>query len=183
MTLPDITPFCSVHPVVTYLFQSYTEGELKQIVSALVGRKSRRDSQEESEEGRSGTWSARDRQGRRTKRAREGRGPCSLHEKYWTVSELGLGYESDETVVFRYCSGKCVARRRNYDIILEHLHRGGQLDESSTCRERKGRGKKNKARYSPCCRPTRYEKDISFLGNNNIFYTIPDVSAKECGCV
>lgn len=172
----------------TYLFQSFTEGELKQIVGALVDRKSHVASQEDlwgEDDALSQTWSIEERLGRRTKRARRVSTPCSLHEVRRTVTELGLGYESDETVVFRYCSGKCAARRRNYDIILEYLHKGGQLEESSGGQDRRGRGRsrKDKARYSPCCRPTRYEKDISFLGNNNIFYTIPDVSARECGCV
>ncbi|XP_048111238.1 glial cell line-derived neurotrophic factor [Alosa alosa] len=169
----------------TYLFQSFTEGELKQIVSALVDRKSRQDGQEQEDDARSsgGPWSSEDRQSRRTKRARKDQRPCALREVHRTVSELGLGYESDEMVVFRYCSGRCTARRRHYDMVLEHMQRAGQLDDISTSRERKGRGRKDKARYSPCCRPTRYEKDMSFFGNNNIFYTIPDVSARECGCV
>ncbi|XP_062411290.1 glial cell line-derived neurotrophic factor [Sardina pilchardus] len=164
----------------TYLFQSFTEGELKQIVGALVDRKSRReDGQEQEDDARSGAWSSEDRQSRRTKRARRDQRPCGLREVHRTVSELGLGYESDEMVVFRYCSGKCTARRRHYDMVLEHMQRAGQLDDLNT----RGRGRKDKARYSPCCRPTRYEKDMSFLSNNNIFYTIPEVSARECGCV
>uniref|UniRef100_A0A671NMF1 TGF-beta family profile domain-containing protein n=1 Tax=Sinocyclocheilus anshuiensis TaxID=1608454 RepID=A0A671NMF1_9TELE len=106
--------------------------------------------------------------GRRTKRARKGPKPCSLHEIELTVSELGLGYESDETVRFRYCSGKCIHERRNYDI-----------------KGRRGRdnGKKDKARYAPCCRPTKFEKKMSFFDNKDKFYTIQNVSARACGCV
>lgn len=187
LTLSDklpIMPFFSLHPAVTYLFQSFTEGELKQIVSALVDQKIRQDGLEEADEDRGGgLWSSEDRMGRRTKRARKDQRPCALREVHRTVSELGLGYESDEIVVFRYCSGKCTARRRHYDMVLEHMQRAGQLDEGSSSREKRGKSRRDKARYSPCCRPTRYEKDMSFLGNNNIFYTIPDVSARECGCV
>ncbi|XP_063076516.1 neurturin [Engraulis encrasicolus] len=173
----------------SYLFQSFTEGELKQIVGALVDRKSqRRESAEDSAEddevqGGTAGWSTEDRQGRRTKRAHKGKKGCSLQEVRRTVTELGLGYESDETVVFRYCSGRCTTQRRNYDIILEHLQKGRQLDESSVSLERKARARRDKARYSPCCRPTRYENSMSFLDNKNQFYTIPYVSARECGCV
>uniref|UniRef100_A0A671L8V6 TGF-beta family profile domain-containing protein n=1 Tax=Sinocyclocheilus anshuiensis TaxID=1608454 RepID=A0A671L8V6_9TELE len=99
--------------------------------------------------------------GRRTKRARKGPKPCSLHEIELTVSELGLGYESDETVSFRYCSGKCIHERR-----------------------RRGRDnvKKDKARNAPCCRPTKFEKKMSFFDNKDRFYTIQNVSARACGC-
>ncbi|KFW00753.1 Neurturin, partial [Eurypyga helias] len=43
--------------------------------------------------------------GGRRKRARARHKPCALKELEVSVSELGLGYESDETVLFRYCSG------------------------------------------------------------------------------
>lgn len=119
--------------------------------------------------------------GRRTKRARKGPKPCSLHEIELTVSELGLGYESDETVRFRYCSGKCTHERRNYDFVMEHM----QLNNGSSEKGRRGRdnGKKDKARYTPCCRPIKFEKKMSFFDNNDKFYTIQNVSARACGCV
>lgn len=120
---------------------------------------------EESQEGQES-------QTKRTKRAKRRLKPCALRELQVTVSELGLGYVSDETLVFRYCSGKCTARRRNYDITLEHLRRTGVI--------RKGR--KKKVRYSPCCRPITYEKDISFLDNNARYHTLQEVSARQCGC-
>lgn len=119
--------------------------------------------------------------GRRTKRARKGPKPCSLHEIELTVSELGLGYESDETVRFRYCSGKCIHERRNYDFVMEHM----QLNNGSSEKGRRGRDnvKKDKARYAPCCRPTKFEKKMSFFDNKDRFYTIQNVSARACGCV
>ncbi|XP_039504770.1 uncharacterized protein LOC120460973 [Pimephales promelas] len=150
----------------SYLFQSFTEGELKKVIATLVDRKERR---------------MRTETGRRTKRARKGPKPCSLHEVELTVSELGLGYESDETVRFRYCSGKCIHERRNYDFVMEHM----QLNNGSSEKGRRGRenGKKDKARYTPCCRPTRFEKKMSFFDNKDRFYTIQNVSARACGCV
>ncbi|KAK7159853.1 hypothetical protein R3I94_006018 [Phoxinus phoxinus] len=150
----------------SYLFQSFTEGELKKVIATLVDRKERR---------------IRTETGRRTKRARKGPKPCSLHDLELTVSELGLGYESDETVRFRYCSGKCIRERHNYDFVMEHM----QLNNGSSEKGRRGRenGKKDKARYTPCCRPTKFEKKISFFDNKNEFYTIQNVSARACGCV
>ncbi|XP_026061311.1 persephin [Carassius auratus] len=144
----------------SYLFQSFTEGELRKVIATLVEQKERMI---------------------RTKRARKGPKPCSLHEIELTVSELGLGYESDETVRFRYCSGKCIHERRNYDFVMEHM----QLNNGSSERGRRGRenGKKDKARYTPCCRPTKFEKKMSFFDNKDRFYTIQNVSARACGCV
>ncbi len=153
-------------PLVSYLFQSFTEGELKKVIATLVDRKERR---------------IRTETGRRTKRARKGPKPCSLHKIELMVSELGLGYESDETVRFRYCSGNCIHERRNYDFVMEHM----QLNNGSSEKGRRGRdnGKKDKARYTPCCRPTKFEKKMSFFDNKGRFSTIQNVSARACGCV
>ncbi|MBN3306135.1 NRTN protein, partial [Amia calva] len=107
---------------------------------------------------------------KRTKRAKKGLKPCSLKEVEVSVSELGLGFDGDETLMFRYCSGKCTAARRNYDLTLEHM-------------KKQGRVKKGKARHKPCCRPTSYDEDFSFLDNNNKYHTIREVSARKCGCV
>ncbi|XP_052390345.1 uncharacterized protein LOC127938017 [Carassius gibelio] len=149
----------------SYLFQSFTESELKKVIATLVDRKERR---------------IRAETGRRTKRERKDPKPCSLHEIEVRVSELGLGYGSDETVRFRYCSGKCIHERRNYDIVMEKM----QLYKSSSEKGRQGRdnGKKDKARYAPCCRPTKFEKKMSFFDKDK-FYTIQNVSARACGCV
>ncbi|XP_061879858.1 neurturin-like [Entelurus aequoreus] len=140
------------------MFQSFTEGELQHMVGTLMDRKQ---------------WKNRSQsQTRRTKRARRAK-PCSLRELELTVSELGLGYDSDETVVLRYCSGKCTAQRRNYDITMEHMMRTGF----------KKRGRKDKVGNGPCCRPTAFEKDFSFLDNRSRYHSIQNISAKHCGCV
>ncbi|XP_016091270.1 neurturin [Sinocyclocheilus grahami] len=139
------------------IFQSFTEGELKQVIGTLVDRKARRDAQ----------------QSKRTKRAKKRAKPCSLREVEVTVSQLGLGYVSDETIVFHYCSGKCTTSRKNYDLTLAFMKRSRLLTKY----------KKDKARHSPCCRPTAYEEDISFLDNFNKYHTIQEFSAKACGCI
>ncbi|CAL8279313.1 unnamed protein product [Lota lota] len=142
------------------LFQSFTEGELQQVVGTLLDRKHQRSRRLEQN------------QARRTKRARRPK-PCSLREVELTVSELGLGYESDETLLFRYCSGKCMDHRRNYDITLERMRRTGFSKK----------GRKDKVSNGPCCRPIAYEEDMSFLDNNSRYHTIQEVSAQACGCV
>ncbi|MBN3317101.1 NRTN protein, partial [Atractosteus spatula] len=143
----------------SYLLQSYTEGEVKQLISALVDRSGQEDSRLDLSLSK------------RTKRARKGLlKPCSLKELEVSVSQLGLGYEGDEILLFRYCSGRCQEARRNYDLTLEHM-------------KKQGRVKKGKARHKPCCRPTEYDDDISFLDNGNKYHTIREVSARKCGCV
>ncbi|KAK1790084.1 hypothetical protein P4O66_002390 [Electrophorus voltai] len=149
---------------VSYLFQSFTEGKVQRVIGTLVER-----------QGVSAS-----RRGRRTRRARKEPRACSLHEVQLTVTELGLGYDSDETVSFRYCSGWCDGRRRNYDLVMEHV----RLGEASRRRaRRRGRAKAEPAHHGPCCRPIKYEKKMSFFDNNERFFTIKNVSAKECGCV
>uniref|UniRef100_A0A8C4SVK1 Neurturin n=1 Tax=Erpetoichthys calabaricus TaxID=27687 RepID=A0A8C4SVK1_ERPCA len=143
---------------VTALLQSYTEGDVQQLISSLIDRH-----RPDSKDLMAST-------AKRTKRAKKGLKPCSLKELEVSVSELGLGYEGEEILLFRYCSGKCHSSRRNYDLTLEHM-------------KKRGRVKKGKARHKPCCRPTAYDDDISFLDTNNQYHTIKDVSAKECGCV
>uniref|UniRef100_UPI0037E75D42 neurturin-like n=1 Tax=Semicossyphus pulcher TaxID=241346 RepID=UPI0037E75D42 len=142
------------------MFQSFTEGELQHVVGTLLDRKRRKSRR------------LGDNLARRTKRARRPK-PCSLRELELTVSELGLGYDSDETVMLRYCSGKCVAHRQNYDITMEHMTRIGF----------RKKGRKDKVSNGPCCRPTAFEKDFSFLDNKSRYHTIHNVSAKHCGCV
>lgn len=141
----------------TLMFQSFTESELQHVVGALLDRKRRRSRLDQS---------------RRTKRARRPK-PCSVRELKLTVSELGLGYESNETMLLRYCSGKCTAHRSNYDITMEHMMRTGF----------KKKGRRDKVSNGPCCRPTAFEEDFSFLDDNYKYRTIQNLSAKNCGCV
>ncbi|KAK7945241.1 hypothetical protein WMY93_000969 [Mugilogobius chulae] len=145
------------NPFFTLMFQSFTESELQHVVGALLDRKRRRSRLDQS---------------RRTKRARRPK-PCSVRELKLTVSELGLGYESNETMLLRYCSGKCTGHRSNYDITMEHMMRTGF----------KKKGRKDKVSNGPCCRPTAFEEDFSFLDDNYKYRTIQNLSAKNCGCV
>ncbi|CAN9502740.1 unnamed protein product [Ophioblennius macclurei] len=150
------------------MFQSFTEGELQHVVKSLLDRKRSKNRRH----GGGGGGAGGESQARRTKRARRPK-PCSVRELELTVSELGLGYESDETVLLRYCSGKCTAQRHNYDMTMEHMMRTGF----------RKKGRRDKVSNGPCCRPTAFEKDFYFLDNRNLYHTIQNVSAKNCGCV
>ncbi|XP_076977141.1 neurturin [Tamandua tetradactyla] len=107
---------------------------------------------------------------RRRARARSGTRPCGLRELEVRVSELGLGYASDETVLFRYCAGACEAAARVYDLGLRRL------------RQRR-RVRRERVRAQPCCRPTAYEDEVSFLDAHSRYHTVRELSARECACV
>ncbi|XP_078525258.1 neurturin [Lissotriton helveticus] len=146
------------------MFESYTEGEIRELVSTLVERyrEAMNSGEEELPSFPKGV--------NRMKRARARHKPCTLKELEVSVSELGLGYESDETVLFRYCAGTCDAALRNYDLSLKNMRSKKKI-------------KKDKVRARPCCRPLAYDDDVSFLDVHNRYYTVKEVSAKECGCV
>lgn len=146
------------------MLESYTEGEIRQLVSALVERYSQAMNSGGHE------LPLFPRAGSRRKRARARHKPCALKELEVSVSELGLGYESDETVLFRYCSGTCEAAVRSYDLSLKSMRSRRRI-------------RKEKVRARPCCRPLAYDDDVSFLDAYNRYYTVNELSAKECGCV
>ncbi|XP_062260369.1 neurturin-like [Platichthys flesus] len=103
----------------TMMFQSFTEGELQHVVGSLLDRK-RRKSRRQG-----------DSQARRTKRARRPK-PCSVRELEMTVSELGLGYDSPETVNLQYC-GKCSSSRMSPEARLRSRGRPGIEETAARC--------------------------------------------------
>ncbi|XP_038598652.1 LOW QUALITY PROTEIN: neurturin-like [Tachyglossus aculeatus] len=147
------------------LFESYTEGEIRELVATLVERYS-----PTMNSGRHELPLPLGRAGARRKRARARHKPCGLRELEVSVNELGLGYVSNETVLFRYCSGTCETAVRVYDLGLRRL------------REQR-RVRKEKVRAQPCCRPLAYNGGVSFLDSKNRYHTVSELSAKECGCM
>ncbi|XP_063153851.1 artemin [Candoia aspera] len=105
---------------------------------------------------------------RRAGRGNRGR-YCRLHSLRMKVRDLGLGYDSDEVVKFKYCSGSCQRTRTNYDLTLSHLIKQHAIVPGPHSSQ-------------PCCRPTRYE-NFSFMDVHNVWKTLDKVSAAECGCV
>ncbi|XP_026178671.1 artemin isoform X2 [Mastacembelus armatus] len=94
---------------------------------------------------------------------------CHLEKKEIRVRELGLGYDSDEIVLFKYCVGTCQSSWKNYDLALKVLMDNGSMS-----------GKKLSSH--PCCRPTRYET-VSFMDTQTTWQTIKWLSAANCSCV
>ncbi|XP_059500089.1 artemin-like [Stegostoma tigrinum] len=96
---------------------------------------------------------------------------CRLRAIQLRVQDLGLGYQSDEIVLFKYCSGNCPLARTNHDLTLSLLLRKTGLLNTS-----------QKIVSDPCCRPTQF-KDVTFLDINNRWHTVEKLSASECSCI
>ncbi|XP_056289327.1 glial cell line-derived neurotrophic factor isoform X1 [Pseudoliparis swirei] len=94
---------------------------------------------------------------------------CLLKEVHLNVTDLGLGYQTKEELIFRYCSGPCVEAETNYDKILNNLTHNKKLDKDTPSRT--------------CCRPISFDDDLSFLDDNVVYHTLKKHSARKCGCV
>uniref|UniRef100_A0A8C3XBK0 Persephin n=1 Tax=Catagonus wagneri TaxID=51154 RepID=A0A8C3XBK0_9CETA len=90
--------------------------------------------------------------------------PCQLWSLPLPVAELGLGYASEEMVIFHYCAGSCP--------------RGSRTQHGLTLARLRGQGR---AHGGPCCRPTRYA-DVAFLDDRHRWQRLPQLSAAACGC-
>ncbi|CAJ1060171.1 neurturin [Xyrichtys novacula] len=106
---------------------------------------------------------------RRNRKRNKSSRDCHLEKKEMRVRDLGLGYDSDEIILFKYCVGTCYSFRKNYDLALKSL-----MDKGSIT------GKKVSSH--PCCRPTRYET-VSFMDTQTTWQTIKWLSAANCSCV
>uniref|UniRef100_A0A8C3KG07 Glial cell line-derived neurotrophic factor n=1 Tax=Calidris pygmaea TaxID=425635 RepID=A0A8C3KG07_9CHAR len=94
---------------------------------------------------------------------------CVLTEIHLNVTDLDLGYETKEELIFWYCSGSCDEAKTTYDKILKNVTRKKKLVT-------------DKVRQA-CCRPTAFDDDLSFLDNNLVYHILKKHSAKRCGCV
>ncbi|KAI4894007.1 hypothetical protein NFI96_028384 [Prochilodus magdalenae] len=102
---------------------------------------------------------------------RSAEGLCGLHSILLQVRDLGLGYDSDEMVLFKYCSGACPRLTSNHDLTLANLQQSGALPYGTTA-----------GHHAPCCRPTRHE-DMAFLDNAHRWHKVEKLSASACTCV
>ncbi|XP_051894240.1 neurturin-like [Pristis pectinata] len=145
------------------MFKTHTDEEARELVRALIQRYRR------SPDWRRKTRT-HSRPALRSKRAksRATKG-CTLKEINVTVSDLGISQISEEVVRFRYCTGSCDAEKKFYDLTLKNLRNSKLI--------------KKEVRARPCCRPTLYDDDVSFLDVNFRYHTLRQLSAKECGCV
>ncbi|KAG7272524.1 hypothetical protein CRUP_006813 [Coryphaenoides rupestris] len=94
---------------------------------------------------------------------------CRIEKKQLRVRDLGLGFDSEEIVMFKYCVGTCQGVRENYDLALKAMMEAGSVSH-------------RRVSTHPCCRPTRYET-VSFMDVQTIWQTIRRLSAANCSCV
>ncbi|XP_046905933.1 neurturin isoform X1 [Hypomesus transpacificus] len=106
---------------------------------------------------------------RNRKKSKKSSRDCHMEAKKMSVRDLGLGFDSDEIVVFKYCVGTCHSSRKNYDLALKALTDNGSIPS-------------RRVSASPCCRPTRYET-VSFMDVQTTWKTIKWLSAANCSCV
>ncbi|XP_055074090.2 persephin [Misgurnus anguillicaudatus] len=96
--------------------------------------------------------------------------PCALHSILLQVRDLGLGYDSDEAVPFKYCSGSCPRIATNHDLTLTNLLQSGVLQYIGQWH------------HQSCCRPTHHE-DMVFLDNSHRWHKVDKLSAAACACM
>ncbi|XP_017578119.2 artemin [Pygocentrus nattereri] len=97
---------------------------------------------------------------------------CRLERREMRVRDLGMGHDSDEIILFKFCVGSCQSSRGNYDLALRALLTNGSLPKRTA----------RKISAQPCCRPTGYES-VSFMDASTTWRTIDKVSASDCECV
>ncbi|XP_076876881.1 glial cell line-derived neurotrophic factor [Brachyhypopomus gauderio] len=141
----------------------------------VKGRQRGAANMERGSQGRSGRKKSRGRGGGRASKGvrdelvkGQGRG-CLLKEIHLNVTDLGLGYQTKEELIFRYCSGPCYDSETNYDKILNNLSHNRKLDKESPSQI--------------CCRPVAFDDDLSFLDDNLEYHTLKKHSAKKCACI
>lgn len=98
--------------------------------------------------------------------------PCGLRSILLQVRDLGLGYNSDETVLFKFCGGACPGITSNHDLTLANLLHSGLLPQLAG----------ELWHHTPCCRPTQHE-DMAFLDNSHRWHKVEKLSAAGCSCV
>lgn len=97
---------------------------------------------------------------------------CRVERREMRVRDLGLGFDSDEIVLFKFCVGSCQSSRTNYDLALKALLENGSLPRRTA----------RKVSSHPCCRPDRYEP-VSFMDAQTTWRTIQSLSAASCMCM
>ncbi|XP_051985335.1 artemin-like [Xyrauchen texanus] len=97
---------------------------------------------------------------------------CRVEKQEMRVRDLGMGFDSDEIILFKFCVGSCQRSRGNYDVALRALLTNGSLPKRTA----------RKISAHPCCRPTSYEP-VSFMDATTTWRTIKSLSAANCECI
>ncbi|KAM9845412.1 uncharacterized protein ACBR49_012142 [Aulostomus maculatus] len=130
-------------------------------------KRKKKGEEEEEETGKS------DRKGRgKNKQLKQSSRDCRVEKREMKVRDLGLGFDSDEIVLFKFCVGSCQSSRTNYDLALKALLENGSLPRRTA----------RKVSNHPCCRPDRYEP-VSFMDAQTTWRTIQSLSAASCMCM
>ncbi|KAM4552497.1 uncharacterized protein artn isoform 1-T2 [Odontesthes bonariensis] len=133
-------------------------------------KKKKRKKKEKEEEEKTGNG---DRKGKgKSQRPKQSSRDCRVEKREMKVRDLGLGFDSDEIVLFKYCVGSCQSSRTNYDLALKALLENGSLPRRTA----------RKVSSHPCCRPDRYEP-VSFMDAQTTWRTIQSLSAASCMCM
>ncbi|XP_034559318.1 uncharacterized protein LOC117826982 [Notolabrus celidotus] len=130
-------------------------------------KRKRKEKEEEEETGRG------DRKGKgKNRQLKQSSRDCRVEKREIRVRDLGLGFDSDEIVLFKFCVGSCQSSRTNYDLALKALLENGSLPRRTA----------RKVSNHPCCRPNRYEP-VSFMDAQTTWRTIQSLSAASCMCM
>ncbi|CAK6952321.1 glial cell line-derived neurotrophic factor [Scomber scombrus] len=133
-------------------------------------KKKKRKKKEKEEEEETGKG---DRRGKgKNRQPKQSSRDCRVEKREMKVRDLGLGFDSDEIVLFKFCVGSCQSSRTNYDLALRALLENGSLPRRTT----------RKVSNHPCCRPDRYEP-VSFMDAQTTWRTIQSLSAASCMCM
>uniref|UniRef100_A0A3P9AKL4 TGF-beta family profile domain-containing protein n=2 Tax=Esox lucius TaxID=8010 RepID=A0A3P9AKL4_ESOLU len=106
-------------------------------------------------------------------RSRRSSNECGLRSVLLRVRDLDLGYDADETILFKYCGGECPRVLSNHDLTVGNLMVRGALPDL---------GASGGWQSGPCCRPTHHE-DLAFLDNAHHWHKVEKLSAAGCTCV
>ncbi|KAM3865998.1 uncharacterized protein ACN63O_009645 [Diretmus argenteus] len=110
--------------------------------------------------------------GKNSRQSKKSSRDCRVEKREMRVRDLGLGFDSDEIVLFKFCVGSCQSSRANYDLALKALLENGSLPRRTA----------RKVSSHPCCRPDRYEP-VSFMDAQTRWMTIQSLSAASCMCM
>nr|XP_033505700.1 artemin-like [Epinephelus lanceolatus] len=147
--------------------RSSDPSELQPKGSPKKKKKRKKEREEEEETGRA------DRKGKgKSRQTKQSSRDCRVEKREMKVRDLGLGFDSDEIVLFKFCVGSCQSSRTNYDLALKALLENGSLPRRTS----------RKVSSHPCCRPDRYEP-VSFMDAQTTWRTIQSLSAASCMCM
>ncbi|XP_061654336.1 glial cell line-derived neurotrophic factor [Phyllopteryx taeniolatus] len=131
-------------------------------------KKRKRKEKDEAEDAVKGDGKGRG----KNKQPKQSSRDCRIEKREMKVRDLGLGFDSDEIVLFKFCVGSCQSSRTNYDLALKALMQNGSLLRRTA----------RKVSNHPCCRPDRYEP-VSFMDAQTTWRTIQSLSAASCICM